>query len=299
MIPPQKLIMEHPYLVISITLIAGASVIVYSRIVLSERKRLKVRDTPPDDKPQDRMNEETLARDMMASLSSQRDRLIERRDAHQKIFYVLIGFSTLVMSAVLADRSTLNIGSLLLSVPLVLLFLTMLAMSRNQLHSIEEALQDVNFEIDLQRYKSTTRESKAEKMLRINSTQLRRYYDLNLQQNKWMFLLGIVCILVGVGLIGTSLYLVVSKLPDTNDKIIAAVLGGVGAFLTNFIAAMYLKMNSTAAENLAAFHTQLVKTQELVITNLLAAGIDNDEKRWTALTDLSLSIVGRPTARKD
>jgi hypothetical protein len=274
-----------------IVIAAGVATVALAALALREKKRPNLRTSPqqglPDVEPQ-----ETPADDMMDSLRSQRDRLMDRRYSYQKIYYLHIGYSILVMSSFLMSPSGFSIQRIILSVLVTLMLLVALAMIKSQLHNTEEALEDLDFAIDLQRYQSTPRESKAEKMLRINSTQLRRYYELNLQQNKWIFLLGIGCILLGVGLIGLTLYLVVNELPHTEDKIICAVLGSVGAFLTNFIAAMYLKMNSTAAQNLAGFHTQLVKTHEVLITNLLAAGIDNDEKRWAALSDLSLKIAG-------
>lgn len=75
-------------------------------------------------------------------------------------------------------------------------------------------------------------------------------------------------------------------------KLFAAVLGGMGSFLTNFVAVMYLKMNSTAAQSLTAFHSQLVKTHDLLMSNLLISSINNDEKRWATLSELSLRIAG-------
>ena len=84
----------------------------------------------------------------------------------------------------------------------------------------------------------------------------------------------------------------VSRPMPHSEKIIAAVLGGMGSFLTNFVAVMYLKMNSTAAQSLTAFHTQLVKTHDLLMSNLLISSINNDEKRWATLSELSLRIAG-------
>jgi hypothetical protein len=51
-------------------------------------------------------------------------------------------------------------------------------------------------------------------------------------------------------------------------------------------------MNSTATQSLIAFHTQLVKTHQLLMSNLLISSIANDEKRWTTLSELSLRIAG-------
>jgi hypothetical protein len=56
-------------------------------------------------------------------------------------------------------------------------------------------------------------------------------------------------------------------------------IGAVGAILTNFVAAIYLRMNAATSENLAAFHSRLVETHELMLGNLLASRIDNDGQR--------------------
>jgi hypothetical protein len=64
----------------------------------------------------------------------------------------------------------------------------------------------LDFQIDLQQFQVSNIESRAEKILRINDFQLRRYYDLNLCQNFWVFSLGIFCILLGVAVIAASLY---------------------------------------------------------------------------------------------
>jgi hypothetical protein len=161
-----------------------------------------------------------------------------------------------------------------------------------RVRNLTDQIQDLDFEIDLERYRSGDRETRAEKLLRINTTQLRRYYDLNLQQNKWMLGLGIGCILLGIIMISGTVGLIVSHPMPQEEKLIAAVLGGTGSFLTNFVAVMYLKMNSTAAQNLTAFHTRLVKTHDLLMSNLLISSINNNEKRWATLSELSLRIAG-------
>jgi hypothetical protein len=161
---------------------------------------------------------------------------------------------------------------------------------------LAEQIQDLDFEIDLERYESAGRETRAEKLLRINDTQLRRYYDLNLQQNQWMFTLGVGCILIGVIITCSTVGLIVSRHLPQEEKIIAAVLGGLTSLLTNFVAVIYLRMNSTAAQSLAAFHTQLVKTHGLLMSNLLISSIADDQRRWTTLAKLSLLIAGE---RKD
>jgi len=143
----------------------------------------------------------------------------------------------------------------------------------------------------LQQFEVGREESRAEKILRINQLQLRRYYDMNLSQNFWVFSLGVFCILLGVSVIALSLYLVLGAGLATDTKIIVASLGGVGSILANFVAAIYLRMNTSASQNLAAFHSRLAETNQLLLANLLASRIQNDEQRWRTLAELARGLV--------
>jgi hypothetical protein len=108
--------------------------------------------------------------------------------------------------------------------------------------------------------------------------------------------LGIGCIVLGAIMISGTVGLIVSRGMPPEEKIIAAVLGGMGSFLTNFVAFMYLRMNTLASQNLTAFHTRLVKTHDLLMSNLLISSINNDETRWATLSELSLRIAGEGKA---
>jgi hypothetical protein len=50
-------------------------------------------------------------------------------------------------------------------------------------------------------------------------------------------------------------------------------------------------MNAATTEALAAFHLRLVETHQLMLGNLLASRIDNDDKRWDTLAALALRLV--------
>jgi hypothetical protein len=169
--------------------------------------------------------------------------------------------------------------------------LAMLPSLRLRLRQIENDIQELDFRIDLQEFDASQSERRAEKILRLSDFQLRRYYDLNLSQNSWIFRLGIFCILLGVAVIGTTLFLVVRMDAPYETKVITAVLGSIGAILTNFVAAIYLQMNTAATKNLAAFHSRLVETHRLLLGNLLASRIEDNEKRWDTLSQLSLHLV--------
>jgi hypothetical protein len=151
---------------------------------------------------------------------------------------------------------------------------------RMRLRNLETDIQDTDFLIDLQQFEVGKEESRAEKVLRINEFQLRPYYDMNLRQNSWVFTLGVACMLLGVLVIVLSLYLVLKVAPTIEGKIIVAALGAIGSVLTNVVAAIYLRMNASASQNLAAFHSRLVDTHQLLLANLFASRMQDDEQRW-------------------
>jgi hypothetical protein len=157
----------------------------------------------------------------------------------------------------------------------------------------EADITQLEFQIDLVSHELSQREFKAEKLLRLNDFQLRRYYDLNLYQNRRVFNLGIGCIIGGVLIIIATLHeLHLQK--DSSDitlRIATAALGAIGALLTNYVAAIYLKMNAAASENLASFHARLVETHQLMLGNLLASRIDDDNLRWNTLSLLAQKLV--------
>ena len=161
------------------------------------------------------------------------------------------------------------------------------------LRQVKEEIQDSDFEIDLLKYQVNQQESRAEKLLQISNTQLRRYYNLNLNQNIWVFCLGIVCILIGVSIIGITLLILLRVASDTETKIIAGAVGAIGSLLVNYVAAIYLKIHAEAASNLDSFHSRLEETNQMLIANLLASRIEDKIEREKTLSQLSINVGAR------
>jgi len=229
-------------------------------------------------------------------LRKRHDELATKRSRLQRTYYSAlgIGLAMLVIGPLLVWSSSHRMLSRLL--PGMLFYTAMpwvLAPSfRMRLRDAETDLQDLDFQIDLQQFDVGKEESRAEKVLRINQLQLRRYYDMNLSQNRWVFSLGVFCIILGVAVVAFSLYLVLRVASGTSSQIIVASLGAVGSMLANFVAAVYLRMNTSASANLAEFHSRLVDTHQLLLANLLASRIQNDEQRWHTLAELATGLTG-------
>jgi MFS family permease len=246
--------------------------------------------------PGPRTGKSESGRHSLADLQRRRDELSLRRNRVQRMIYILtpLALLTPLLGAVFAYRSYRATQEAFVPLALIvyaLMPISLLPSLRLRLRQIESDIQEVDFRIDLQEFDVSQSERRAEKLLGLSDLQLRRYYDLNLSQNSWIFGLGVLCIVLGVGVIGATLYLVIRVNSTYETKVITAILGSIGAILTNFVAAIYLKMNSVASENLAAFHSRLVETHRLLLGNLLASRIGNDEKKWDTLSQLSLHLI--------
>ena len=226
-------------------------------------------------------------------LQRRKSQLNDGRRRVQMMHYMIIGLSITMLIAVpiLIWQSGIESDIAPILVVYMVMPLAVLPYSRGRLRDIEQDLQTIEFEIDLLQFEVNPRETRAEKILRINNLQLQRYYNLNLNQNIWVFGLGVFCILLGLGVIGLTLYLVLNVASSLDAKIITGIVGTIGSLLSSYIATIYLKMHASASSHLGSFHSRLVETHQLLLGNLLASRIEDDTKRWETLSQLALNIV--------
>jgi hypothetical protein len=169
----------------------------------------------------------------------------------------------------------------------------------------EQDLSDLQFEHDLLRYKVEPFESRAEKLLSVNQIQLRRYYELNLQQARGIFVVGIGCIAAGLVVIGVTFWIVWMVASATSSftnkehtQTIVALVGAVGTVLTNFVAALYFRMHHLIGKSLVQFHAKLASTHDLFFANVLAASIRNKTERSQTLVRLAVAIAERQVDKR-
>ncbi|PGA99653.1 hypothetical protein COL93_20280 [Bacillus toyonensis] len=154
-------------------------------------------------------------------------------------------------------------------------------------------LQEIENELDLLSISHVSLEERSEKLFKHHHLELKRYYDENLKQSSWIFVVGIACILIGFAIIGITLYfLIANSSNELENKIIVASVGAIGAILSNFIAVIYLKMHSEAVKSLTEFHNRFVNTHHFYFSNFLLSKIQNEDKREDALVELALKING-------
>ena len=165
-------------------------------------------------------------------------------------------------------------------------------------HEAEEEINRLEGEIELYSGPDDY-ERRAQKLLRLNQDQLRRYYKQNLSQNSKVFAVGVCCIVLGIAVIGATLYALGRIGPAAwQEKLIVGVVGAVGAILTNYVAAIYLKMHAAISASLTVFHSKLVESDRLYLANLLVAAIPGQERRCEAFAAISTALLGRSEGPK-
>ena len=238
-------------------------------------------------------------------------RLEERRAAIQDLrhrfrrhrFWLLLATASLALAALVAVAQSAT-TTLPIVTGLCALAAGVVAFAlRYRVRDFDADLQELESKIDLQRYAGDPAETRAEKILRINDVQLRRYYDSSLRQNAVVFWFGVICILLGVGVTGYALWLITRDSAGANgvqlqEKIVTAVLGAVGALLTNFVAAIYLKMHAEAAKNMVTLHARLADTHRSLFGNLVASRIKDERIRWETLSKIAVNVsLSTPSPR--
>lgn len=159
-------------------------------------------------------------------------------------------------------------------------------------------LQEIDNELDLLDIKESSLEERAEKLFKQHHIELKRYYDQNLKQSSLLFKVGIGCICMGFIIIAITIFLVSTNISAQTQIIIASV-GGIGAILSNFIAAIYMKMHTDTEKSLTQFHHRFVNTHHYHFANFLISKVKNSDRREKALVDLALNISNESFNRID
>jgi hypothetical protein len=152
--------------------------------------------------------------------------------------------------------------------------------------------KDLEDEIDLRQMGSASLEQKAHKLLKIQQSQLSRYLELILQQSRGIFVVGIGAMLVGVGVVMFTIWQTRTMGPDVDvwQKAIVAVVGAIGAILTNYVAAIYLKMFSDIGSAVQKSISSLSQSTNLNFANVLIANITSEEARNETLKAVAVAI---------
>ncbi len=147
--------------------------------------------------------------------------------------------------------------------------------------SIELEIDALQSEISLKSVGVDAIQERAERLFKAHEIDLKKYYNLALKQNNSIFIVGLVCIMIGFVFIGFTIYIIFwsAKILPFHLQILIGILGALSGILTNFIAIVYLKMFSETLGSFTTFHNKLVATNHLHFTNFLVSKIEDINMR--------------------
>jgi len=227
-------------------------------------------------------------------LRSARGRISDRLTRLQRLVRLLylVSFVIILVLAVFMGVESSKYQIFALVVIYALMPLVMVPVVTQRIKEHEIRLTELDLQIDLETYAADNTDLRyAEKTLRSHNNEILKYHNMNLRQNSWIFLLGLICIVLGFGLIVATFFAVRSVNNDSILQIELGVFGGVGSIMTNYIAALYLKMNAEVNGNMKEFHARLVETHKILLGNLIASKISDEVLRNQTLSEIAKEVA--------
>ncbi|MDZ5719549.1 hypothetical protein P9293_21450 [Bacillus inaquosorum] len=210
------------------------------------------------------------------------------------ILYLLIGVSFFLLNSnklvPSIDPSARELFPLMSFISILVGTATIIVANSTQDRFATGLIYDLEWEINLLESEDSL-PNRSEKLFKQHHQELKRYYDLNLTQNAYLFWVGIFCIFLGFGFIGLTIYLISGDtLDSTQNKLIVAGTGALAGILSNFIGAIYLRMHTNSTNSLTEFHNRFVNTHHFYFSNFLISQIEDVQRREETLASLALSI---------
>lgn len=156
------------------------------------------------------------------------------------------------------------------------------SVSRLRLRDLQAELRTVEFENEIREH---SEESPILLFLK-HQAELKRYYDQVLQQSGLAFVLGVICVGAGLGVVVAGFFLIQDTDAGNTERIVTAGLAGVGALLTGFVARVYLGIHRGAVESLNGFHGKFVETHHLHVAGVFASWLDDGPSKDATLLAL-------------
>ncbi len=175
-----------------------------------------------------------------------------------------------------------------LRVPVVLLGISLGLLALRAGLSTREVRQQLNdLEVDRDVEKKQDPWERAYRLFKAHQYELRRYYDLALRHSRVMLIVGLLCLAFGIAVIIVAIVYVAGSSGGLEAKeVTVGVLGAIGGFLAQYVAAIYLKMYAATSQALNDFHNRLVSTHHVHIADVIASKVEEEKDRdaaWAAV----------------
>ena len=152
----------------------------------------------------------------------------------------------------------------------------------------KELLLSYEEELELQEFYIDTNKKHYidDKRFQQHQRELKRYYDMNLEQSKLLFYLGVTIIILGTIIVLTTIFL----LYYNSVSIIPVISGCVSGIFTDFIGFLFINMYSKNIKASIKYHKKLVKSNNLLLSSAIIGRIDNKDKKDDAYSRIAHEI---------
>ena len=147
----------------------------------------------------------------------------------------------------------------------------------------EEEILEMNDEIELLETSESEYDKIAKKQFQKDKKEVKRYYDINLKNLKYLFRIGLGIIILGVTIIIISVILFINE-----KNGIQMLIGSVSGILIDFIGVIFIRMYTETVKMSLKFHDKLINSNNILFVNILITKIKNQD-----LQDKTLSEVAK------
>ena len=154
---------------------------------------------------------------------------------------------------------------------------------------LEENLRTMDDEIELNEIAVEEYEKRAEVQFRNHQKEVKRYYDINLGHLKLVFPVGIITMVVGIGIIISSI-IIFKNIAYQN--IAPILVGAVSGILIDFIGAIFIKMYIETIKASTEFHNKLIHSNDNLFANVLITKISNEDLKNETFAEVA-KIISR------
>lgn len=170
---------------------------------------------------------------------------------------------------------------------LFLLIVLGLIFDRGAVKRSQIVVDEASEELELYHIRNEDEKILAGKQFKIHQKDLKRYYDLNLSQIKFLSRLGIFLIFLGSAIIVAAIALY--WLQETSELIFPIIII-ISGILIDGIGAFFISMYTQNMKAAIVLHSSLAASNNLLLANFIVAKIEDKNLKENTLSDIAKNI---------
>ena len=219
------------------------------------------------------------------------DKKIYARGCTASVCSITFGIFFVILSFLITNNSELvfqlrTLASILILGGFVFLF-SLFGIVKPRILSLQSNVTEIDEELDLHAIDEVQHEKRAEIQFKNHQKEIKRYYDINLSQLKFILPLGIGIIILGSVVILMSIFIFRDV---AHENIMPVVIGTVSGLLIDFIGAIFIKMYVETTKVSTEFHNQLIRSNNNLFANALVTKISDDKLKDETFSEIAKLI---------